>query len=154
MRHVGKHAVPGRAWQYQTLGVTRRVLFLAHSGNICLVTKCQRALLSTRSMLIFLSLILCITVPVLCWSPGSHLQVVEILQFMSDINQPSLPTPIYSCVSFCLYGPFNCISARKFSRQLPVFSLCPSGLISALLVLSTICLFVKVSFSPDVIRSG
>ena len=26
-----------------------------------------------------------------------------------------------SCVYFCLYGPFNCISFRKFSRQLSVF---------------------------------
>ena len=45
-----------------------------------------------------------------------------------------------SCVYFCLYGPFNCISFHEFSRQLSVFSLCSSGLISALLVLSTIYL--------------
>ena len=38
-----------------------------------------------------------------------------------------------SCVCFCLYGPFNCISFHKFSRQLSAFSLCSSGLISALL---------------------
>ena len=59
-----------------------------------------------------------------------------------------------SCVYFCLYGPFNCISFHKFSRQLSVFSLCSSGLISALLVLSTIFLFMKVSFCPDIIPSG
>ena len=61
-----------------------------------------------------------------------------------------------SCVCFCLYGPFNCISFHKFSRQLSAFSLCSSGPISALLVLSTICLFLKVSFgpSPDVILCG
>ena len=59
-----------------------------------------------------------------------------------------------SCVCFYLYGPFNCISFPKSSRQLSVFSLCPSGLISALLVLSTTCLFRKVSFSPDIILSG
>ena len=56
-----------------------------------------------------------------------------------------------SCVYFCFYGPFNCISFHKFSQQLSVFSLCSSGLISALLVLSTIYLFMKVSFSPDII---
>ena len=39
---------------------------------------------------------------------------------------------------FCLHGPFNCISFHKFSRQLSVLSLCSSGLISALLVLSTV----------------
>ena len=38
-----------------------------------------------------------------------------------------------SCAYFCL--SFNCISFHKFSRQLPAFSLCSSGLISALLVL-------------------
>ena len=32
-----------------------------------------------------------------------------------------------------------------FSRQLSAFSLCFSGLVSAFLVLSTICLFMKVS---------
>ena len=58
-----------------------------------------------------------------------------------------------SCVYFCLYGPFNCISFRKFSWQLSAFSLCSSGLISALLVHSTYH-FMKVSLSPDIIRSG
>ena len=41
-------------------------------------------------------------------------------------------------------SPYN----SPFSH--PIFS----GLISALLVLSTLCLFIKVSFSPDIIRSG
>ena len=59
-----------------------------------------------------------------------------------------------SCLYCCLYGPFNCISFNKFSRQLPAFSLRSSGLISALVVLSTIYLFTKVSFSPDVILCG
>ena len=59
-----------------------------------------------------------------------------------------------SCVYFCLYGPFNCISFHRFSQQLSVFSLCSSGLISVILVLSTICLCMKASFSPDIIPSG
>ena len=59
-----------------------------------------------------------------------------------------------SCVCFCLYGPFNCISFHTFSSQLSVFLLCSSGLIFALLVLSTICLFMKVSFSPNIIPNG
>ena len=50
-----------------------------------------------------------------------------------------------SCVCFYLYGPFNYISLSKSSRQLSIFSLCSSGLISASLVLSAICLFTKVS---------
>ena len=59
-----------------------------------------------------------------------------------------------SCVSVCLYSPFNCISFCKFSRQPSASSLCSSGLISALLVLSTMYLSMKVSFSPDVILYG
>ena len=51
-----------------------------------------------------------------------------------------------SCVCFCVYSPFNCISLHKFSRPLSVFSLCSSGLISALLVLSTIYLSLYESF--------
>ena len=45
-----------------------------------------------------------------------------------------------SCVCFCLYGSFNCISFHKSSRRLSVFSLCSAGLISALSVLSTVYL--------------
>ena len=59
-----------------------------------------------------------------------------------------------SCVCFCLYGPFDCISFHKFSRQFSAFSLGSSGLISASLVLSTIYLFMKVSLSPDRILCG
>ena len=59
-----------------------------------------------------------------------------------------------SCVSFRLYGPFNCISFHKFYRELSDLSLCSSGVISAPMVLSTTCIFMKVSFSPDVIPSG
>ena len=44
-----------------------------------------------------------------------------------------------SCVCLCLYGPFNCISFHKFSRQLPAFSLYSSGLISALFFWSYFC---------------
>ena len=58
------------------------------------------------------------------------------------------------CVCFYLYGPFNFISFLEFSRQLCVFSLSSFGLISALLVLSTVYLSVKISFSPDIIHSG
>ena len=56
----------------------------------------------------------------------------------------------YSCVYFCLYGPFNCISFHKFPRWLSAFSLCSSGLISALLVLSPMYLLLKVSFRPNI----
>ena len=59
------------------------------------------------------------------------------------------------CVYFFLYGSFNCVSFHKLSKQLSMFSLCSSGFISELQVLSIIIyLFIKVSFSPDIIPSG
>ena len=68
----------------------------------------------------------------------------DVAVYVFDINQPSLPIPLFcSCVYFCLHGPFNCISFHKFSRQLSAFSLCSSGLVSALLVLSTMYLMWK-----------
>ena len=72
-------------------------------------------------------------------SPRVHLHVVGMLWFMSCPLRL-----IRSCVYFCLYGPFNCISFHKFSKQFFAFSLCSSRLISALLVLSTIYCFMKV----------
>ena len=59
-----------------------------------------------------------------------------------------------SCVNFCLYGSFNCISVHKLSLQLSVFSLSSSGIIFALLVLSATCLFMNIIFGPDVIPSS
>ena len=63
-----------------------------------------------------------------------------------DINPPSLPTPFNSVLVsvFFSYGSFNYISFHKFSQKFPAFSLCSPSLISALLVLSTVYLFVKV----------
>ena len=83
----------------------------------------------------------------------------DVIVYVKDINQPSLATPLLlfflllfcSCVHFCLYGPFNCISFHKFSWQLSAFSLCSSGLISAVLVLSTLYLVVEVFLGPDII---
>ena len=52
-----------------------------------------------------------------------------------------------SCVYFCSYGPFNCISFHKFSQQFLAFSLCSPDLISALLVLSTVYIFINISLN-------
>ena len=92
-----------------------------------------------------------VTVPAVSSSPGGDVWV-----YVFDINQPSLPTPFYfcSCVCLCLCGPFNCISLHKFSWQFSIFSICSSVLISALLVFSNTYIFMKVSFSPDIIPSG
>ena len=76
---------------------------------------------------------------------GSPSRGGDVKVCVLDINQPSLPTPftLFLCL-FRSYGPFTCISFRKFSRQLSVFSLYSPSLISASLVLWTIYLFLKV----------
>ena len=55
-----------------------------------------------------------------------------------------------SYVYFCLYGPFNCISFLKLSRKLSAFSLCSSGPVLPYWSFE-LCLFMKVSLSPDII---
>ena len=92
--------------------------------------------------------------PLLCIvSPWAHLRVVGMLQFMSDISQPSLPTSFYSVL----------VSVYLFMALSTILTTLPTTVhfltlffrfISALLVLSTTYLFMKVSFSPDAIPSG
>ena len=70
---------------------------------------------------------------------GSPSRRGDVAVYVFDINQASLPTPSYSVlVYFSLYGSFNCTSFHKCFLQLSAFSLCSSGLISALLVLSAV----------------
>ena len=91
------------------------------------------------------------------WFPRAHVHVVGMLRFMSKtLTNRTCPhfKKKCSCACFCLYGPFDCISFHKFSRQLSAFSLCSCSLISALWVLSTVYLSIKVSLSPDIIICG
>ena len=76
----------------------------------------------------------------------------DVAVYVLDIKQPSLPISFHSVL--VSYDPFIYTLFHKFSRQLSAFSLCSSGLISALLVLSTVYLFMKVFFSSDVILCG
>ena len=82
--------------------------------------------------------------------------MVGILRFMFDINQPSLPTPFYSVlVSISVFMALSIVFHSIHSPDnSPFFSLYSPGLVSALLVLSTLYLFMKVSYSPDVIPGG
>ena len=89
-------------------------------------------------------------------SSRAHLHLVRMSWFLSDINQPSLPTPSYSVlmsisVFMALSTVFHSINSPDnsplFRSVLPVFR-------SALLVLSTIYLFMKVYFSPAIMPSG
>ena len=57
-------------------------------------------------------------------------------------------TVLCSCDRFCLHGPFNCISFHKFSRLLSVFLLSSAGLISTLLVLSTLMFLYESLLQP------
>ena len=75
--------------------------------------------------------------------------------YVLDINQLSLPTPFYSVLVsvsvfmfVALSSVFHCINSPNNSLLSHSFS---SSLISALLVLSTIYLFMKVSLIPDII---
>ena len=57
----------------------------------------------------------------------------------------------------CVVSAFMALSTVFHSLNSPdnsSFSDCSSGLISAVLVLSTTCLFMKVSLSPDIILRG
>ena len=93
------------------------------------------------------------TEPLIFRSPRAYLHVVGMLQLMSfDKNQLSSSVPCHSAlgVCFCVCGPFNCISFNKFFGQLSAFSLNSSGLIFALLGLSAIYLFLKVSLNGQI----
>ena len=88
-------------------------------------------------------------------TPGAVRPItVQSPAFWSDINQPSLPTPF--CSVLVSISAFMALSTVFHSINSPdnCFLLFSSGLISASLVLSAICLFMEVSFSPDIIPNG
>ena len=67
---------------------------------------------------------------------GSPLCGGDVAVYVFDINQASLPTPFL------------------FYLTTSAFSLCSFGLFSALMVLSALYLFMKVSFGPDTVLCG
>ena len=90
-------------------------------------------------------------------SPWVHLHVVGMLRFMFDKNQPSLPTPFYSVlVSISVFMVLStAFHSINFPDNSPLSrSVVPVLFLSALLVLSTTYLFMKVSFNPDIIPIG
>ena len=89
-------------------------------------------------------------------SPRAHLHVVGVLRFVSDINQQSLPTPVYSVLAsisvFMAHSTvFHSVDSPDnfpFSDSvLPVLSLPYWSFLP-------VYLFMKVSFSPDIIIPG
>ena len=99
----------------------------------------------------------CITTYFLIAVPtGSPSRDGDVTVYAFDINQPSLPTPFYSVlVSISVFMALSTVfcSINSLDNS-PLSHSVFSGLISVLLVLSTVCLFIKVSFSPDIILCG
>ena len=86
---------------------------------------------------------------------GSTSRGGDVMVYVLHINQPSLPTPFYSVlVSVSVFMALSTVLLSINSPDNSAFSLCSSNLISALLVLSTIYLLMKVSLSPDIILCG
>ena len=141
-------------------------LFVCLSFSVSFASRPPFALLSPSFSRSHSLSLLVSSFPCLFFSSSFSLPLSVLLFFFSSAwahllvvgmsLQTSRACPLFYCVfvCFCLYRPFNCISFHEFSRQLSAFSLCFSDLISALLVLSTICLFSKVSLSPDMILCG
>ena len=79
----------------------------------------------------------------------------NVAVYVFDINQPSLLAPFYSAlVSVSVFRILSTVFLYLNSPDNSAFSLCSSDLISAVLVLSTRYLVMKVSFSPDIILCG
>ena len=83
---------------------------------------------------------------------GSPSRGGDVVVYIFDIHQPSLSTPFYSAlVSVSVFmAPSTVFHSINYPDNSP-FSRCSFGLTSALLVLSTIYLFRKVSFSPYIV---
>ena len=94
--------------------------------------------------------------PQLFFTAGPPSRGGDVAVYVFDINHPSLPTPFYFVlvsifIFMALSTVFHSINSLDNSpRSQSVLQ----GFISALLVLSTMYLFMKVSFSPDVILRG
>ena len=83
-------------------------------------------------------------------SPGGDVKVCVL-----DINQPSLPTPFYSVLlSASVFIALSTVFLSINSPQNSPLSHSLLQIFSALLVLSTIYIFMKVFLSPDIILCG
>ena len=94
---------------------------------------------------------ICIMVP----SPWAHLHMVGTLWFMSDVNQLSLLTPFYSVlVSVSVYMALSIVFHSINSPDNSPFSHSVLVVLALSHWASQLYLFMEVSFSPDIIRSG
>ena len=104
------------------------------------------------------SLFVCLFVCLVCTlkSPRAHHHVLGMLPFMSDINQPSLPTPFYSAlVPISLLMALSTVfHSMILPATLRFLTLCFRSYPCLIGPFNYIYLFMKVSFSPDIIPSG
>ena len=85
-----------------------------------------------------------------CQSPWAHLHVVGMLQFMSNINQPSLPTPFYSVL--VSISVFMALSTVFHSINSPINSpFCDSVLPVSSLPYWSFQLYISLRKSPSVL---
>ena len=83
---------------------------------------------------------------------GSPSHGGDVAVYVFNISQPSLPTPFYSVLaSISVFMALSNVFHSIYSPDNSAFLFRSSSLISALLVLSTIYLSMKVFFSPDII---
>ena len=84
--------------------------------------------------------------------PRVHHHVVGMLRSMTDINQPSLPTPF--CSVFVSISVLLALSTVFFPSVLLTTLRFLTLFFRSNLCLSTLYFYVEVSFSPDVIPCG
>ena len=87
---------------------------------------------------------------------GSPSRGGDVAVSVFDINQPSLPTPLYSVfVSISVFMALSTVfHSINYPDNSPLSHSVRVVLFLPYLFLSTISLFMKVSFSPDIILCG
>ena len=87
---------------------------------------------------------------------GSPPRGGDVVVYVFDRNQPSLPAPFFFFFNpiFVSVSVFTAPSTVFLSINPPEKSLLFHSVLAAILVLSTIYLFMKVSLSPDIIHCG
>ena len=79
----------------------------------------------------------------------------DVVVYVFDIHQPSFPLPFYSViVSISVFMALSTVFHSINSPDDSPISHSVLPVISALLVLSALCIFMKVSFSLDIILCG
>ena len=99
---------------------------------------------------------MCTTWLLLSVPAGSPSRGGDVAVYVCDINQPSLPTPFYFVlVSITVFMALSTVfHSINYPDNSPLSHSVLVVLFLPYLFLSTISLFMKVSFSPDIILCG